>query len=406
MSGGVGLMSSRIAAAPVAPAAPLLRPSLWIGRLTLDDFRSYPELRLEASPGPIVLVGPNGAGKTNLIEALSYLSPGRGLRHAGLEEPDRRDEQGLCHPWTVAAEVEGPQGPVVLGTGHLPAADGVRARRLVKIDGRLEKSAGALAQALALAWLTPEMDRLFTDAAAARRGFFDRLAFGLEPEHARRLARHERARRERLTLLRAGRCDPLWLDALERELAEQGVAIAATRLELIARLNAELEEASALFPRPRLAIAGRAEERLLARPALAVEDELKALFAARRQEDAQRGTSEGAQRSDFSATNRANGLSAALCSTGEEKALLIAVLLAYARLLAARHRRPPVLLLDEVAAHLDPLRRAMLFDELVALNLQVWLTGTERRPFTALEGRARFLELERGSIRFDGAPKG
>lgn len=401
MRGGVALIASGLAVRDAVPALGSAAPSLWVKRLSVTDFRCYAEARLEAGAEPVVLTGPNGAGKTNLLEALSYLSPGRGLREVPLAEADRRALSGERRPWRIAAEIAGPDGALTVGTGHVWAESGRREGRRVKVDGKTAGGTGALADLLALAWLAPEMERLFIEAPAHRRAFFDRLAFGLDPSHARRLAAHDRARRARLKLLREGRGDPAWLDALECQMAEQGVAIAAARLDLIERLNAELAVRDGPFPRPRLAVEGAAEAHLRAMPALAAEEALKEMFAKTRARDAETGTSEGVQRSDFSAEDPASGLPASACSTGEQKALLIAVLLAQARLLARRRGVSPVLLFDEVAAHLDPERRRALFDELALLGVQVWLTGTERAIFAPLEGRARFFRVEKHTVSED-----
>lgn len=370
-------------------------PRLWVSSLALSDFRSYRSLKLRTESAPVVLSGPNGAGKTNLLEALSFLSPGRGLRGARLGEVDRRAGP-QAPPWAVAAEVDSPQGRSAIGTAREPEAG--RERRIVKIDGKLQGSQAPLAGALSLVWLTPEMDSLFLEGPGARRRLLDRFVFGLDPAHAERLSAHERSRRARACLLREGRGDSSWLGALERTLAEHAVAIAAARLDFVRRLNAALEEVKGPFPCPRLELRGAPEALLGEMPALEAEERLCARLASTRGPDAETGGAEGAHRSDLVAFSRANGISAANCSTGEQKAFLVAILLAHARLLTDRRAMAPILLLDEVAAHLDGGRRQALFEAILGLKAQAWLTGTERAIFTPLRGRAQFLSVESSMV--------
>ena len=383
---------------PIVPAAGLvaLAGRLAVTRLSLSDFRCYREARLEAEPAPVVLTGPNGAGKTNLLEAISLLAPGRGLRRARLGEIDRRGEPAA--PWAVAASVATPRGSVRIGTGREATAAGGE-RRVVRIDGAAARSQAALAEHVNLVWLTPQMDRLFLEGSGARRRFFDRLVYGFDPAHAARSAAYEQALRERARLLRDGLAEPAWLSALEEVMAERGVAAAAGRREAVERLDRACAGAEGPFPRARLRLVGTVEEWLAAMPALAAEERLAAALVANRQNDAQTGsTSIGPHRSDLAVVLAEKGIAAELASTGEQKALLISITLAHARLQRTVRGEPPVLLLDEIAAHLDASRRAALFEALLRLDSQVWLTGTDEALFAPLRGEAQFISVREGKL--------
>jgi DNA replication and repair protein RecF len=387
-------------------------------RLDLTDFRCYRQARLETDGRPVVLTGPNGAGKTNLLEALSFLAPGRGLRRARLGEIDRQsgaaDEASGAlpsGPWAVAARVATPSGSAAIGTGR----DGASAsgeRRLLRIDGQPVKNQAALAQYLSLVWLTPQMDRLFQEGTAPRRRFLDRLVFGHDPSHAARLSAYEQAMRERARLLRDGPADPAWLTVLEDTMAREGVAVAASRRDVVQRLDRAAAESAAetgggAFPVPRLALAGKAEAWLAAMPALAAEDRLRAELAASRRIDAEAGTAtSGPHRTDLAVRHAAKDVPAEQCSTGEQKALLVAVLLAHARLQAALGGTVPVLLLDEVAAHLDGMRRAALFEQILGLGGQAWMTGTDAILFAELGTKADFFAVTDGIITASPEPPG
>jgi DNA replication and repair protein RecF len=316
--------------------------------LALTDFRCYGRLRLDCDPRPVVLAGPNGAGKTNLLEAISFLAPGRGLRRARLSEVDRRQagEAAGRRPWAVAATVQTAAGPVRLGTGRDTAAGASAERRLVRVDGRPLRSHSALARYAVVVWLTPPMDRLFTEGATARRRFLDRLVYGFDADHAGRVSAYEHAMRERARLLREGRADRAWLAALEETMAARGVAIAAARRSLTAGLDAAASEAIGAFPRAGIAVEGTVEGWLAEAPALAVEERLRAAL-------------EGGR----------------------------------GRLVTAERGQPPILLLDEVAAHLDGRRRAALFDEICGLGAQAWLTGTDAALFVPLGRRAQYCRV-------------
>jgi len=384
----------------VEPAAPA---RLAVTRLMLTDFRGYASARLSVDERPVVLTGANGAGKTNLLEAISFLAPGRGIRRAKLAEIDRRvppARPGGAPPgaWAVAATVATPQGPVQIGTGRDAQSDSGE-RRLLRIDGAAAKSQAALAEHMSLVWLTPQMDRLFLEGSAPRRRFLDRLVYGFDPAHAARVSGYEQAMRERARLLRDGPADPAWLEALESRMAEHGIAVAAARRDVTARLDAVCREPRGPFPGAHLALTGEVERWLEELPALAAEEELKRRLSGARRLDAETGTTlVGPHRGDLQVRHAGSGMTAAECSTGEQKALLLAVLLAQARLQAELRGVAPVMLLDEVTAHLDAGRRAALFAEIVGLGVQAWLTGTEPGLFAELEHQGQFFGVADGTI--------
>lgn len=393
--------------ATTAASAAASAPALALRRIALSDFRSYRRAELSVPAEPVVLFGPNGAGKTNLLEAISLLAPGRGLRRARLAEIERRPAAGEAQGpgWAVFATLDTPAGGRSIGTGRDPdrvPEDETSNRRGVRIDGAPAKGPAALADLVHLLWLTPEMDRLFTNGAAERRRFLDRIVLGFVPDHARNLAGYEQAMRERNRLLKDGRgaargFDETWLGALELAMAEAGVAVAAARRQVVGRLAIAAEAALGPFPIPDLALAGETEAELAAGPALAAEDVLRRRLAASRRADAEAGRAlAGPHRSDLVVHHRAKAMPAAFCSTGEQKALLVALVLAAARLLKLQRGAAPILLLDEIAAHLDAERRAALFDEIEALGAQAWLTGTDAELFAALGGRAAFFAVAPG----------
>ena len=414
-----------VAAFPAGRPGP---PRLWLSRLTVTDFRCYAQAEIEADGRPVVLAGPNGAGKTNLLEAISYLAPGRGLRRARLRDVERRTTPAPG-PWAVAATVVTPEGPRDLGTGRDPAPGGPvggpvggpaggpaggngeagrpRERRVVRIDGAPARSQQELGEILAIVWLSPRMDGLLRDGAAARRRFLDRLVYGFDPAHAGRVAAYEQALRERARLLKLGGADGAWLAALEDTMARHGVAIAAARRDLVGRLGQACDAAngaangagSGAFPVAGLALDGAAEAALEGQAALAVEDGLRARLAEARSRDAAAGgAAAGPHRSDLAVSHLERGLPAALCSTGEQKALLISIVLAHARLLALHRDAPPLLLLDEIAAHLDEARRRALFNEILGLGVQAWLTGTDAAIFADFGARARFFQVRAATL--------
>lgn len=376
---------------------------LGVTRLVLTEFRNYRSARLDLEPAPVVLTGPNGAGKTNLLEAVSFLSPGRGLRNARLSEIDRRDSAAAVPGarrdgetgWAVAATVSTRRGPVVIGTGRISGAE----RRAVRIDGEPARGQVALGERLAVIWLTPQMDRIFADGPFGRRRLLDRLVLGLDPAHAGRAAAYDQAMRERSRLLRDGPNDRSWLAALEEVMAEKGVAVAAARREAVERLDRACAKAEGPFPQARLCLDGALEGWLDEMPALDVEDRLKAELAGSRAADALTGgAAVGPHRSDLAVTHAGKGVAAENASTGEQKALLISIVLAHARLQRELRGEAPILLLDEVAAHLDRYRRDALFAALATLDGQAWLTGTDTTLFTPLRDMARFLSVADGTL--------
>lgn len=391
-----------------------------LSRLSLTDFRSYADALLTPGPGLVVLTGENGAGKTNVLEAVSLLTPGRGLRGASLSEMARQQGAG---GFSVAARLLSPlpfkggdqvvgasrqasplssdiptpspslerEGGIDLGTGTLPTAP---ERRQVRINGA-PASAAALGEWLSVLWLTPAMDRLFTEGASGRRRFFDRLVLALEPAHASHAARYEAAMRARNKLLAdPDTADPAWLAALEAGMAEHGAAVAEARERALALLGDRLAQQ----PDGPFARAGLALDRW--RPAEGdAEAALRAELKAGRGRDAAAGrTLAGPHRTDLIVTHLGKGQAAEHCSTGEQKALLLAIVLAHADLVAEQAGRRPILLLDEVTAHLDPSRRAALFARLDAAGGQVWMTGTERALFEGIGAHATWLSVLSGAI--------
>jgi DNA replication and repair protein RecF len=391
---GLAEPAASLVEAPNSPQGAVIDASVMaVTRLRLTDFRSYDSFRFDGDSRPVVLTGPNGAGKTNLLEAVSYLAPGRGLRGARLSDVDRRNGKG---GWAVAATVQTQEGPVDVGTGR----DAGNTRRTVRISNNPAQSQAALAEFVSVVWLTPQMDRLFTDGASARRRFLDRLVYGFDPSHASRVNAYDHAMRERARLLKAGRRDNAWLSALEDAMAEHGVAVAAARLSLCDHLSEISVAADGPFPRARIAAAGTLEDDLQNGPALAAEDRLRAALADNRGLDADSGrTTEGAHRSDLAVAHIGKDMPAELCSTGEQKALLIAIVLAHARLLAQHNGVTPLLLLDEVAAHLDIERRRALFADILEQGAQAWLTGADAALFDELSPRdAAFYHVQDASL--------
>jgi DNA replication and repair protein RecF len=382
-------------------AAPAI---LAVRQVRLTDFRNYRQLRLDCGPEPVVLVGANGAGKTNLLEALSFLAPGRGLRRARLDEVcrnPRSDEP--AGSWAVAATLDTPDGRLAVGTGLEPAkSENGLSRRVVRIDGRAAQSQTALGLHIAAVWLTPQLDRLFLDGPGERRRFLDRLVTALHPEHAGDVAAYENALRQRARLLADGNRDPHWFTALEDTMARHGVALATNRADTVQRLDAAARLGVGPFPRASLAMAGEIDGWIASMAALDAEDRLRAQLAASRLRDAEAGTTScGPHRSDLAVRHLDLDLPAAEGSTGQQKAILVSIALAHARLVALSRGRPPLLLLDEIAAHLDAERRAALFDEVVALGAQSWMTGTDAELFKPLGGRAQVLRVTDGSIAAD-----
>ena len=373
-------------------------PGLFLSRLRLSDFRSWQVLDASFDASLICIAGENGAGKTNLLEAISLLAPGRGLRGARMAEFGRQ-QAGAGLPWAVAGRFETRLGAMDIGTGTDPV--GHSERRVYRLDGQAVRSQARLAERVAAVWITPQMDRLFQEGASGRRRFLDRLVWALEPGHAREVAAHDSAMAERNRLLGEGRADPSWLAGLEDAMARHAVAVAAARRALMLRLNAELVagRATGAFPAARLEIACPILGALAETPAVAVEDALRlGLAADRRRDAAAGGAARGAHKADLSLIHMPKSISAEFCSTGEQKALLVSVVLAHATLIAEARGFAPLLLLDEVAAHLDPVRREALFAALAGLPAQVFMTGTDLEVFAPLAGLGRLFSAGDGKL--------
>lgn len=349
----------------------------YVRTLKISNFRSYYSAQVDiAENGLVVLHGPNGAGKTNILEAISLLVPGRGLRSV---KPTDVQNHNAPEAWAVSAELAGDIVETRIGVGLDPQTE----KRTVRINGAPVRNQSMLGEYLSCVWLTPQMDRLFLDAAGQRRRFLDRLIFAFDPSHSGRTSRYDNALAQRSKLLKEGRAEPVWLDGLEAQIAETGIAIAAARLDFIEKLQQACDQGGYKhFPRAVVNVDGHIEDLLSKAPALEVEDIFKFQLKETRAKDAQTGgAASGPHKSDFLVTYAAKNMPAAQCSTGEQKGLLIAIILAHARLISAERGAPPILLLDEVSAHLDENRRTALYEILNDTGAQVWLTGTDRALF-------------------------
>ncbi|MBB6488075.1 DNA replication/repair protein RecF [Rhizobium lusitanum] len=368
---------------------------VFISRLKLTDFRNYAAAALTFDERHVVLTGDNGAGKTNLMEAVSLLSPGRGLRRAAYTDATRVHAPG---GFSIFAELDGMDGVVEIGTG-IDTTDESTARKL-RINGTPAKTVDELTDHLRVLWLTPAMDGLFTGGSSERRRFLDRLVLSLDPAHGRRASDFERAMRSRNKLLSEGRFDPSWLAGIEEQMASLGIAMAIARQEmlgLLARLIAETREATP-FPSAALDLSGFLDGQF-DRPAVDLEDQYAAMLRDGRYRDAAAGrTLDGPHRVDLLVRHREKDMEAERCSTGEQKALLVGLILAHARLVGNLTGYAPILLLDEIAAHLDEGRRAALFDLIDGLGGQAFMTGTDRSMFSALGERAQFFTVSHGGI--------
>jgi DNA replication and repair protein RecF len=373
----------------------------FIRRLTLSNFRSYHAAQIElGQAGPVVLTGANGAGKTNLIEAISMLAPGRGLRRATMEELAFSEGDGA---WAVSAEIEGMLGLATLGTGiDPPAGEDSAPSRICRIDRESVGSAAAFADHLRVVWLVPAMDPLFNGPASERRRFLDRLVLAVDAQHSSRVAALERSLRSRNRLLEDAVSDSHWLDAVEHETAEVAVAVAAARAETVGRLAGALaggRDQAPEFPLAEIALDGWMEKLLPYHSAIEIEDRYRALLKDNRARDAAAGrTLDGPHLSDLSVSHAGKGIPASEASTGEQKALLIRLVLAHAGLIKDMTGFAPLLLLDEIIAHLDPTRRAALYDALANLGAQVWMTGADPASFGDIVGRAQVFEVRPGAV--------
>jgi DNA replication and repair protein RecF len=384
-----GLAARHVKAGPMPPS-----DSPAVTDLSLADFRNYPDLRLALASRSVVLTGPNGAGKTNLLEAISLLAPGRGLRGAAFEELAR---QNGPQRWAVAVSLQPEDARIATSWGF----DGGDESRKVSINGVAQRSAGALGEYVKLLWLTPAMDRLFAGPASDRRRFLDRLIAVFDGEHPSRIAAFEKLMRDRNLLLEEYAPDGAWLSGLEAHMAEAGAAIAAARLSGVEALQAHIDaqpRASA-FPFGILAVQGEFETLIRSMPAVQAEDEYRMILADSRAMDRAAGrTLKGPHRSDFLVIHGPKNMAAAVCSTGEQKALLIGLVLAQAHAVKASAGQAPIMLLDEIAAHLDKARRQGLFEELDRLGAQAWMTGTDAELFSGIGREADRFHVERALV--------
>ena len=383
---------------------------IWVERLKLNRFRNYDGLNLELDDRHVVLTGENGAGKTNLLEAISFLSPGRGLRRATYDKVAQQCDPSngsisdpLKGTWAVHVTMEGAVGSVDIGTGLQNGPNGLETQRKVHINSAIAKSFDALLEHSRVLWLTPAMDGLFTGSRGDRRRFLDRLVLAIDPAHGRRVSDFERAMRSRNKLLDDHRADSSWLDGIEAQMAETGVAIAFARGELIALLRGIISDSPSgpdtTFPRAEISLEGSLENLLVEGAAADLEDNYRAQLARNRPQDrAARRTLEGPHKTNLSVRHGPKNIQAALCSTGEQKALLTGLVLAHAQLVAEVSGMRPILLLDEIAAHLDENRRSALFDLIDTIGCQTWMTGTDKPMFESLGNRGQFFTVASGSV--------
>lgn len=382
-----------------AQSAPSGRPeNAGVTRLVLTHYRSYDSLHFICDPSCVVLTGENGAGKTNILEALSLFSPGTGLRQAKLGDLTRRADTPTPPLWSAFLHVsEDGLTPLSLGTG-LDLREG-KERRLIQMDGRTPLSQSDLTRILGILWLTPAMDRLFVEAASSRRRFLDRLVYLFDASHASHVAKYDYLIRERLRLLKTRTTNTQWLDTLEEKAAQVAVALAASRLFFIERLNRIKHDALGYLPLPHLEVDGFLETLLKTHKALDVEGLFQERLRQNRALDQESGrTSLGPHKTDLVVLYTHKNMPAAQSSTGEQKALLLSLIMATARLRSQTRDGVPLLLLDEVVAHLDPSRREALLEEILYLGMQTWMTGTDRDAFSAVKGRMQHFHLEKGGL--------
>jgi len=378
-------------------------PSLFVKKLKLTNFRNYKEAEVELEPCTVIITGQNGSGKTNLLEAISLLVPGKGIRGAKLNTIDKKNfedgEDGAFHglPWSIYAEIATPSGDVSIGTGREANRDSDK--RIVKIDGEKKRGQSELAHYFSVCSLTPPMDQTFSDGATSRRAFLDRIVTNFYPEHIKHLAIYSHAKSERSKLITGYKMDAIWAETLEKRMAEQAVAIAAARLETIEMLQKEMDNNNSSFPNAVVSIKGSVEESLRSMSALHAEEEFASKLESSRYLDRETGrTNVGPHRSDFVAYHSEKNLPADLCSTGEQKALLLSITMASARARKSWSGSCPVMILDEVVAHLDEQKRASFFEELDQLSAQSWLTGTDMSFFSDFRGKKQLLTIENSRI--------
>lgn len=376
-----------------------------VSRLTLTEFRNYDFLRLNFADSPVVITGENGSGKTNILEAISFLTPGRGLRGAKLSDIKRigSNESRLTNGWAVAAIIKKNNEEYSIGTALESTIVGETGRnydhRIVKIDGEKISSQAELGKYISAIWLTPQMDRLFRGGAQPRRSFLDRLVYAFDIEHAKRTSQFEHIYREWSELIKTGRGNSNWLEILEKNMAETGVAIAAARNDVVARLNTFIDsEPDDIFPNVSIELDGRIEKLLNDKPAIEVEDIYRGMLYEQRRAILYTENPEGVNRTDFKVYYKNKNMAAELCSTGEQKSLLIGLILAQTRCQILDKGFAPILLLDEVVAHLDSQKKEALIEKIKDLNLQAFITATDAALFDSMQNFAQFLQIANGQI--------
>lgn len=383
-----------------------------VTRLTLSDFRNYRNLRIEANIAPIIITGENGSGKTNILEAISFLTPGRGLRSAKLADikrilPPEEEILNINGGWSVAAEILKNNEEYLIGTGTQKnfredtEEDEIKnfERRIVKINQQKITQQSELGKYVSAIWVTPQMDRLFLGGTQPRRSFLDRLVYAFDLEHAKRTANFEHLYRQWFQILKAGHADEHWLQSVETDMASLGVAIAAARRELIARLNTFIEhEPDDIFPDVRLELDGTIEKMLDTLPAVRVEQFYIELLAKQRRNVLYNDYVDGVNRTDFKVYFKKKNMPAELCSTGEQKALLVSIILAQTKCQILDKGFAPILLLDEVTTHLDDKKRDALLLKIAGLHLQAWITSTESQNFAAIQNISQFLEVRDNKV--------
>ena len=376
-----------------------------VSRLTLTDFRNYETLRLNFNLSPVVITGENGSGKTNILEAVSFLTPGKGLRGSKLSDIKRigSTDSRLSAGWAVAAKVLKNDEDYEIGTAmeSMMGDESGRAydRRIVKFNGEKISSQAELGKYVSAIWLTPQMDRLFRGGTQPRRSFLDRLVYAFDIEHAKRTSQFEHLYREWSELIKTGRGNNSWLAVLEENMAEIGVAIAAARKDVVERLNTFIEnEPDDIFPNVSIELAGRVEKLLDEKPAVEAEDIYRDLLCKQRQSVLYSDNSEGVNRTDFKVYYRNKNMAAELCSTGEQKSLLIGLILAQTKCQILDKGFAPILLLDEVVAHLDAQKKEALIKKILDLKLQAFITATDSELFSSMRGKAQFMEINNGHV--------
>lgn len=373
-----------------------------VRKLSLSNFRSYSKVELELGEGPVIIVGRNGAGKTNLVEALSLLSSGRGLRSAKLPQLLNQNATAQHHAnsWAISCQLQDNAGDEFhIGTALTKTSTGTD-KRIIRINQDSIKNQFELVEWLSVVWMTPYMDQVFTEGASAKRRFIDRLVQAVYPEHASQVYRYEHLLRERMHLLRSSRPSDVWLTALEAKIAAAGIAVSSIRQQFAVQLQS-MQLTDTPFPQFLAHMQGKLEQWLQEMPALLAEERFQAALGQSRSTDAEnQSTAYGAHRSNLVVKHKNKQCYAELCSTGEQKMLLLAMILAFVRLQMSQTdvARPHLLLLDDAVTHLDEQHRAVLFDEIKALKAQVWLTGAQEADFTGMEAAAQWITIDQGII--------